>query len=146
MEKTRKNLKTISIVILIFAGLTLLGVIGEICFGDLNKAEIPEGSPENILLITKIFLLSLTVVLVLPQVYVGVKGIKFANAPDSSKAHIVWAIILFAFSVVTLISPLSAIFKGGDVFDNVSLMCSTIVEAVMFFEYVVTARAVSKGK
>ena len=146
MEKAKKNLKVLSIVILIFAGLTLLSLCVELLPDDFSGAEIPEGSPENIVLITKIFLMTLTVIMLLPQIYIGIKGIKMAKNPDSSKAHIVWAIILLAFSVIAIISPLVAIFKQEAVKENVSDLCNILVEAIMFFEYIVYARAVAKGE
>ena len=136
MEKARKNLKLTSIVILIFAGLSLLNVFTELHFGDLNNATIPEGAPSNIISITKIILVSISLLLVLPQVYIGIKGIKIAKCPKPSKAHIVWAIILLVLSIIALISPIADIIKNVSVYENVRYICSTLVEVIMFYEYI----------
>lgn len=145
MEQSRKYLKISSIVVLIFAGLTLLNLVSELLFGELNRAEIPAGSPENILLITKIILLVVSILLLLPQVYVGIKGLKMAKNPDSSKAHIIWGTILLVIAVLGLVSPAIALIKQEDVFNNVSELFSILVDVIVFFDYVKYARRVSRG-
>ena len=56
MEQSRKQLKLTSIVVLVLAGFSMLQIVGELLFGELSNPAIPEGAPDNILLITKIFL------------------------------------------------------------------------------------------
>ena len=146
MEQARRHLKISSIVVLLFAGFTLLNLIFELWFGDLNNAEIPAGSPDNILLITKILLLSISFVLLLPQLYIGIKGLKEAKSPTDSKGHIVWGMILFVLTLVGLISPAVAIIKREAVFENVSSLCSILVEVVVFFDYIKCARLVAQTK
>ena len=72
MEQAKKHLKWTSIALLALAGSTLLQIVAELLFGDLNNAEIPAGSPDHILMITKIILLGFSCVMLFPQVYVGV--------------------------------------------------------------------------
>ena len=145
MEQTRKQLKISSFLVLLFAGLSLLNLISELAFGEINNAAMPEGAPENILLITKIILISLSVIFLLPQIYVGVKGFMEAKNPTFARAHIVWAKILFVLSVIAMITPLVEIFKWNSVFANVSEFFSILVEALVFFEYIKYATAFSKG-
>lgn len=144
MENSRKQLKTYSILVLVLAGFTFINMLGELLFGDINTAVIPEGSPENILLITKIVIIAVTVIILLPQIYIGVKGIKMAKNPNSSKAHIVWAIILFVISIVGIISPLLGIIKQEAVKDNVSELLNGIIDAVVFLDYTISAKKVLK--
>lgn len=150
MEKSRKNLKTTSIIVLALAGLSLLNILFELFFGELNKelnnATIPEGSPENIVLIAKIFIVVVSFLLLLPQAYIGIKGIKIANSPNSSKGHIIWGIILIVFTASSLISPFLALIQGsGDAFGNISELCSIAVDVFILFEYVKYARDVRNG-
>ena len=98
MEQSRKNLKLSSIIVLILSVFYAIQLVCELMFGEINNATIPEGAPDNILLITKIVLASIAGLLLIPNIYIGVKGLKVAKNPDSSKAHIVWAIILLVFS------------------------------------------------
>ena len=145
MEQSRKHLKISSIVVLILAGVTLLNLVSELLFGEINRAEIPVGAPDNILLITKIILLVVSVVLLLPQIYIGMKGIKVAKKPDSSKGHIILGTVLLVIATLALVSPAIAIFNREDVFNNVSELLSIAVEVIVFFDYVKYARAVAKG-
>ena len=143
MEKTRHNLKTYSIITLGLAVLALLDIAFELFFGELSGAEMPEGSPDDTLLITQIFVLVVSALILLPQFYIGIKGIKIAVEPDSSIAHIIWGIILIVFTCVGLISPVISLVQGeGDAFGHISELCSIAVDAFVLFEYVNYARAV----
>ena len=150
MEQSRKNLKTSSIIVLALAGLSLLNIIFELFFGSLNgalnSAAIPEGATDNIILIAKIFILVLSILILVPQFYIGIKGIKIAKNPDSSKGHIVWGIILIVVTAIGLISPFRMLIQGeGEAFGNVSELLSVGVDVFILFEYVKYARAVRKG-
>ena len=150
MEQARKNLKTTSIIVLALAGLSLLNLIFGIFFGDLNtelnNATIPDGSPDNVILITKIFVLVVSFLMLLPQLYIGLKGLKMAKKPDSSRGHIIWGIILLVFTACGLLSPLSAFLQGdSDAFANVAEFMSIAVDVFVLFEFVKYARAVRKA-
>lgn len=144
MEQTRKNLKTSSWVVLIFAALSLLQIIGELLWGELNSARIPAGAPENTLQITKIFILVIAVLLLLPKVYVGVKGLRVAKKPNASKGHIIWAGIILVFAVLDLIDPVAAAIKSGSVREHISAMLSILLEVAIYGEYIKYARDVAK--
>ena len=146
MERSRNHLKTTSIIVLIFAALSLISIILALTIGDLNNVSIPEGAPANTLLITKIILAAFSGILLAPQIYIGFKGIKVAKHPDSSRAHIVWALILLVFSVIALISPIVAIVNKESVFDNVGTLITTLLEVLIFFDYVRYARAVAEAR
>ena len=150
MEQARKNLKTSSIIVLVLAGLSLINILFELFFGEFSKAlsgvTIPEGAPENIVLIAQIFVLAVSLLILLPQVYIGIKGLKIAKKPDSSRGHIIWGIILLVFTSFGLISPFVALIqKNGEAFDNISELCSIAVDVFILFEYVKFARDVRKN-
>ena len=120
MEQTRKNLKTSSIIVLALAGLSLLN--------------------------TSMFILAVSLLILLPHLYIGIKGLKIAKKPDSSKGHIVWGIILIVFTCIGLISPLLALLQGnGEAFGNASELCSIAVDVYVLIEYVKYAKAVRNG-
>lgn len=149
MQQARKNLKTASIVVLILGGLSLFNTLFELFFGtlngELNNATLPTDAPDNILSITRIFILVVSVLLLLPQAYIGIKGLKIAKKPDPSKGHIIWGIILIVFTATGLISPFLAFIQGNDVFANISEFCSIAVDVFVLFEYVKFAKAVRNG-
>ena len=144
MEQTRKNLKSTSIIVLALGGLTLLNILFEVFFGEIKNADIPAGSPDNILLITQIFVVVLSLLMLLPQFYIGFKGLKMAKNPNASRGHIIWAIILFVFAIISMISPLIAIIKQESLFENISELLSMSVDVIILYEYIKYAKAVSK--
>ena len=146
MSKSRINLKIISIVVLILAALSLVNIASGLIFGALDEAEIPADAPDNILLITKIFVAVISLIMLAPHVYVGIKGIKVANKPNSSKAHIFWAIILIAFAAYSLISPIASVIILEDVLSNIFSIISIAFEIVVFILYTKYAIAVAKEK
>ena len=143
MEKTRKHLKTSSLIVLLFAGLSLFQIVSELMFGELNTAEIPTGAPDNILLITKMFLLGLSAVFLLPQVYVGVKGLRMAKTPDASKGHIVWAFILCGLAALNLISAVVGMVQGTGS-DNLENLSSALLELAIYYDFIKYAKVVRK--
>jgi hypothetical protein len=150
MENTRKNLRTVSIVVLALAGLSLLSVLFETFFGELHEtlkgAAIPEGAPDNIVMITKVFVLVISVLLLIPQVYIGIKGIKIAAKPDDSCAHIVWGIILIVINAGGLISPFIAFLQGNEAFGNGAEILSILVDIGILFEFVKLSKDVREGR
>ena len=144
MEKAQKNLKYSSFFVLVFAVMSLINIIAALAFGPLNQAEIPAGAPENTLAITKIFLLVISLLMLVPDVYVGVKGLRVAKNPNTSKSHIIWACILFAFSVLALIDPVVACLKDGAWGENVGSLINIGVDLIIYYEFIVHAKTVAK--
>ena len=150
MEQTKKNLKTSSVIVLALAGLSLLNILFELFFGELNgelnNATIPTGSPDNVVFIAQMFILVVSVLMLLPQVYIGIKGLKIAKRPNSSKGHIIWGVILVVFAACGLISPLVAFLQGdGEAFANASEFLSIAVDVTVLAGYVKNAIDVRKG-
>ena len=145
MEQSRKNLKLSSIAVLALFGFSFLQIVAELIFGELNNATIPEDAPENILLITKIFLFSFGLLLTLPSIYIGIKGLRIAKKPNSSKGHIIWAIILFVIAALSLISPVIDFINNGFKNGNISGFFSILLEVAVLFEYIQYAVSVRKS-
>ena len=144
MEKIRKSFKISSWVVLIFALLSLLRIIVAVALGEHNYAEIPADSPENILMITNAFLLVFSGLCLLPEIYVGIQGLRVAKNLKGSKGHIIWAVILLSFSALSLMGTLIAMVKGGSFSAHGSTLFSTLLELIVYFEYIQYAVAFRK--
>lgn len=144
MEKSRKHLKTNSIVILILTFATILNLLSALI--ELNRVAIPIDAPENTLIITKIIIIIVSTVILLPQIYIGIKGLKVAYKPDDSKSHIVVATILLVLTVLGTISPVVAVIKQQDVWENVRTLLYSLVEISVFYDFIKSAKAVANGK
>ena len=142
MDHSRR-LKFSSIFVLGLLLVSLLEILPEIWFGDFSSIPIEDGTPANILLITKIFVSVVSVICLLPSVYIGIKGLKIAYNPDSSKAHIVWGCIVFVFTVIGAIAALLDFLnqvEGVSIFRFLSIL----VDVVVLFEYVQSSIAIAK--
>ena len=146
MNLNRKYLKNISIIILILAGIFLINLVRGIFFDGLNQAAIPEDAPENILQITQIFVLVMSLLFLLPQIYVGVKGLKIANEPDNSKGHIAWASILLATAAWSVVSGLLSMISDGVTLSSVFDIAVVAVDTVVYLVYIKFARAIYQAE
>ena len=144
MEQTLKHFKISSFAVLILAGFSLFEIISELLFGELNSAQLPAGAPENTLLIAKIVLLAVSVLLLLPKFYVGIKGLRIAKNPNTSKRHITWAMIIFAVLLLELIGPAVTAIQQGGGYDNISAVCGVLMELAFYYDYIKYAKAVAK--
>lgn len=141
MEKNKKNLKVMSILILALAVYSFARLVLSVFTIDFN----PEGVSSSLLLIGQIFVCVVGFILLLPQTYVGIKGIKVSNKPDSSKAHIVWAVILAALSLIGIFSPVSELIQGVDVVGNVLAAVDMALDVIIYIEYINFANKVMKA-
>lgn len=146
MEYAKKQLKIISIVILALSCLDAANIVLQLIFMDWNAAANATGANPTALLVAQIILVAITALVLWPQLYIGLKGLKMAKTPDSSRAHIVWAKILFVLSLIGMISPLISIIKVEDLWENISQFCDLLVEVLVFFEFIKYAGTVAKAK
>ena len=145
MTNARKNLKLMSIVILALTVFSFVRVGLSAFSMDFNMEELPEGTTASIILAAQIALCVFSFILLLPQIYVGVKGMKIAKNPDNSKAHIVWATILAVLSVICIISPVAGIIRTGDFAGNFAELIDVVTDAAVYFAYVGYAKQVLKA-
>ena len=137
MEKAKNQLKVSSFVILFFVAVSLVNVVLQIFSGKLNVAGMND--------IAKIVAIVISVLLLLPEIYIGVKGLKMAKAPDSSKAHIVWAAILMVFMVIALIDPISALANAQNVSNNIASLAKIILEICIYVIFISSANTLRKS-
>ena len=147
MEKNRKDLRIYSIVILALVALVLIRNIVSVCVNGLPPiTEIPEGFTKETVEIIKIISFALTFVVLIPQVFVGLKGIKVANNPDvRGEAHMVWAIILAVLSAVAVISGIIDLVKKFDV-DLLLAVINNVLDVCIFIGYYLCARKIANAK
>ena len=145
MEQKRKNLKVVSAIVLVFTGLTFLRTAVGYLFTDQGIAILPDGSSVILQLIVRLIMVAVTLVFVLPQIYVGVKGLRIAKNPAPAKAHVVWAWILLVIAILGLIEPVTAVLQPGGLAGNVVALIIGLISIVIYFAYIRCARAVAKA-
>ena len=145
MTNARKNLKFLSVAVVVFAIISCAKGLIDIFWTFTNLKELPEGVTETVAMVTAIILAVISVVLLLPRLYVGIKGIKVANHPDSSKGHIVWAVILTVIAVLALIDPVSNLIKNFNLTSNILDVINLALDVLIYGLYAKYAMQVSKA-
>ena len=141
MEQSRKNLKFMSIAMLILAGLSFARILLELIFTDFN-AKAAEGVTKELWVAAVIIIAVIGFILLLPQIYIGIKGIKVSKNPDSSKGHIVWAVILLVISIIGLVAYVVEAIKTGAFKDNISAITNMLLDVTIYSSYLEYAKKV----
>lgn len=145
MEMSKKNLKSASICILILAALTLVRVIMNTIGTDFKAVAGKEGVAEGVAVVAGVVTCIISIVVLLPQIYVGIKGMKIAENPEvAGKAHIVWAIILTVVAVIGIFTTISDIAKSGNYVHNILALVSGVVDIILYFLYIKYAKQITK--
>ena len=142
MDTNRKHLRDLSGLVLFFALLAAIGLVSDALALDFNIQNLPDNVSEGIASFMRIFLCVFGFILLLPQIYVGVKGLKIAKNPTTSKGHIVWAIILTVCTVMSIPSPISDIAQGVQVGANIMELFRLAIDILLYVTYVVCAKRV----
>ena len=142
MDTNRKHLRDLSGLVLFFALLAAIGLVSDALALDFNIQNLPDNVSEGIASFMRIFLCVFGFILLLPQIYVGVKGLKIAKNPTTSKGHIVWAIILTVCTVMSIPSPISDIAQGIQVGANIMELFRLAIDILLYVTYVVCAKRV----
>ena len=146
MEKNRKELKAFSILILVVVALDLIITIINVCANGIPQiTEVPEGMTPEMVKVSSIVAFALSIVIFIPQIYIGIKGIKIANGASSGKAHMIWAIILTIFACISTVAGISGLFKVFNA-DAVFALLRPVIDVIAFIGYYIYARKVAKEK
>lgn len=114
-------------------------------FTDLNIQNLPDNVTAGFTMVIRIAMLVFGFILLLPQTYIGIRGIKLSKKPDSSTAHIVWAVILTVFAVTGIFSPISEMMQGGNIAANLLEAFDMAIDIALYISYVVFAKQVHKA-
>lgn len=145
MKNSRKQLKAYSFLVLLFAAFSLTRLIVELIVIGFDKETATLGVSPELMLVATIILFVISLIFLLPQVYVGVRGLKIAKAPKATKGHIVWAVILLAFSVFAIFTPISDIMANVNVVDNIVTLIDHALDIIVYCMYIKYANRVLKS-
>ena len=145
MEQHQKHLKISSILLLLFTAARFLRVTTQYLFTDSGTAMLPDWSSEGLILATRIILVVVTLIVILPQTYVGVRGLRIAKKPTTTKGHIIWAYILVILSVLGLLETVSTIVQKGSLSGSAFALINGLLFVAIYFYYIISATAVAKN-
>ena len=145
MENAKKNLKIASWMVLVLVAFTAVRKIVDAVINGFEVKEVPEGMTEDMVRISLIIAFALGFVVLLPQLYVGIKGLKVANAPCLAKGHIVWATILLVIALLGVISPISSLIKADHVGSNLAELSNALLNVAVYSLFLSAALEVKKA-
>ena len=145
MNNSRNHLKEASFLVLLFTAFSFIRMIIQIFVVGFEVDPAQVGASHEIVVVAMIVTFVISLILLLPQLYVGVKGMKIAKNPTSSKGHIVWAVILLVFSAFGVISTVSSIAEQINVIDNVITLVDHALDVIVYCMYIKYANRVLKG-
>lgn len=144
MSNSRNHLKEASFLVLLFTAFSFIRMIIQLFVGfEADPTQV--GVSHEIIVATMIVVFVVGLILLLPQLYVGVKGMKIAKNPTSAKGHIVWAVILLVFSAFGIISTVTSIAEQINVVDNVITLVDHALDVIVYCMYIKYANRVLKG-
>ena len=144
MSISRNHLKEASFLVLLFTAFSFIRMIIQVFVGfEADPTQV--GVSHEIIVVTMIIMFVVGLILLLPQLYVGVKGMKIAKNPTSSKGHIVWAVILLVFSAFGIIFTVTSIAEQINVVDNVITLVDHALDVIVYCMYIKYANRVLKG-
>ena len=145
MNNSRNHLKEASFLVLLFTAFSFIRMIIQIFVVGFEVDPAQVGASHEIVVVAMIITFVISLILLLPQLYVGVKGMKIAKNPTSSKGHIVWAVILLVFSAFGIVSTVSSIAEQINVIDNVITLVDHALDVIVYCMYIKYANRVLKG-
>ena len=145
MNNSRNHLKEASFLVLLFTAFSFIRMIIQIFVVGFEVDPAQVDASHEIVVVTMIITFVISLILLLPQLYVGVKGMKIAKNPTSSKGHIVWAVILLVFSAFGIVFTVSSIPEQINVIDNVITLVDHALDVIVYCMYIKYAIRVLKG-
>lgn len=146
MSKSRKDLRLLSIIVLICVAISFVMTMIDICqFGLALPSVVIEGVSKEVIEILAITIIVFKLLFLFPQVYVGIKGIKEAKNPTKAKAHIVWAFIITLLFALATIAAIIDVIKALNI-DTILVLAEIAIDTIFFGSYYVIARRVRAGK
>lgn len=146
MAKMKKELMVYSLIILLFVGLSLVRSIVDAAVTQFAVTSIPEGVTKEIAQIMLIVAWAIGIVALLPLVFIGLRGLKASKEKVEKRGHITWAIVLFVFNVISVITLISNFFQPNvSIVNNILSLIICLVDVVVLFMYIKLASKVHKA-
>ena len=147
MEKARNSMKVSAICILVLTLFRLATSIITFITGGVQITDdmLALGIEADLLHTILVATWVISLIAYLPNLYLGLKGLKVAKTPDNSKAHIVWAVILLVFNAIALLSALGQLSKSADMTSAVLEAVQMAISVLLYIFYIAEAKKIRAG-
>ena len=148
--QNRKNLHDYGLVLIILGILNLFMFVSTVVASlvDGSTAEALAKVEAEILVATKVMLGifgGLLGLLVLADVFIGIKALKVSKNPNTDKGYIIAAKVFFVMSVISAISAAVTLFdSSAPVVDAILNFASAALSAAVYVYFIMAAEAVRR--
>ena len=140
--KRNKTLLVIGWLLLIVAVVDAVDVI----IGFIKNSYVVPANPDQLVqtvqTVVIIVGISFSIISILVNAFLGIRGITESSNPSGGKAHIVIAKILAVLCVIVCVLSAIALFSSKDLLADIVALAIYIVDASLMFIYVREAKAV----
>ena len=147
MKSKKSDLFILSIVILAMTALALIQSIVNVAVNGIavepKVAEgitLPAGADVAVGVATFIF----GIILLLPQVFVGYRGLLNAKGPMQKQGHITWAKVLFVLAIVSAVFSIISIFGTKDLLNSIFNIAEHVINVGLYYLYIKYAKSINK--
>ena len=144
MEKERKSLKELSILVLVFVGLSLIRMVVDVVINGFTSTPLIKGLTQDAANIIFIVSFIISLLFLIPEIYVGYKGIKISQKPNNSKSHIIFAKVIFVLIIISLVGTILELVKGANLAINIFTLADILIDAVLYYLYIKYANKIRK--
>lgn len=153
MTQAKKNLRDMSILVLLITGLSLIRLVIEAFLGGVFTvgvlSTIPEGMSKElattITLVGQIVVWGIAILALIPHLFVGLRGLKNAEGPMDKLGHVTWAKVLFVFAVIASISAMIELFSSKNIVNDIITFINVALDAIIFYLYIKSANQINKA-
>ena len=143
--KKNKTLYIYGILLLVVAIVDAITLIISAATGEIamivHEKEFVE-KLANLVIIGVVACISISVLI---NAYLGIKGIKEATKPSGGKLHIILAKIICIINCLMALVVVIALFKSDSVWNDISTLCSCLVDASIMFFYASECKKINKS-
>ena len=140
-EQTKKNLRIISLCLVIFSIVSLALAAMDLITFWMDRDNY-SGTSDGVVLASIRIVGVMSLLMVAVQIYIGLKGMKVAKEPDSSKGHITWATVLLVLSIIALVSPVMEMIQTKAIVANVVTIIDCLVDVLLYYYFIKWAKEV----
>lgn len=150
MKGKKLDLFILSIVILATAAFALVQSIVNVAINGfaIDAASLGEGmtiTPE-VATIIGVIGFAIGVIFLLPQVFVGIRGMQNAKGPMEKQGHITWTKVLFVFAIISAVAAIISAFTTNDLLNSIINIATNIVNVCIYYFYIKYAKAINKAE
>lgn len=142
MQKTKSDFKVLSMLLLFLAALDAVRIISNLVKNVNATPQAVANMAPELVKIAVIIAGVVSLALLLPDIFLGVRGIKIANGAEvTGRGHIIWAKVLLVFSIIAAVLAVFDLFGSSDILMSLLSLATAAIDVFIYIFYIKYANA-----